>query len=62
MPLSSWAIIESLPGILYVYNRQGRFLKWNENFTRWHEKAVESGVQTIEADQLAKWLDSLEMV
>ncbi len=34
MPLSSWATIESLPGILYVYDRRGRFLKWNGNFER----------------------------
>jgi len=34
MPLSSWASIENLPGILYVYDRQGKFLKWNKNFER----------------------------
>jgi PAS domain S-box-containing protein len=25
-------IIESMPGILYFYNEQGRFLRWNRNF------------------------------
>jgi PAS domain S-box-containing protein len=25
-------IIESMPGILYLYNEQGRFLRWNRNF------------------------------
>jgi PAS domain S-box-containing protein len=34
MPLPSWATIENLPGILYVYDRQGHFLKWNKNFER----------------------------
>lgn len=27
------AMIESMPGILYFYNDQGRFLRWNRNFT-----------------------------
>ena len=26
------AIINSLPGIFYLYNRQGKFLRWNRNF------------------------------
>ena len=26
------AMIESLPGILYLYDEQGRFLRWNRNF------------------------------
>lgn len=26
------AIVESLPGILYLYNDRGRFLRWNTNF------------------------------
>ncbi|MEW6569981.1 MAG: PAS domain S-box protein [Nitrospirota bacterium] len=26
--------IESLPGIFYLFDRQGRFLKWNKNFER----------------------------
>lgn len=34
MPLSSWALIENLPGVLYVYDRHGHFLKWNRNFER----------------------------
>ncbi len=25
-------IINSLPGVFYLYNEQGRFLRWNENF------------------------------
>jgi PAS domain S-box-containing protein len=27
-------MIESLPGILYLYNEQGHFLRWNQNFER----------------------------
>jgi PAS domain S-box-containing protein len=30
--LFSEAIIDSLPGILYLYDEQGRFLRWNRNF------------------------------
>lgn len=30
----SLAMIESLPGILYFYNREGRMLRWNRNFER----------------------------
>ncbi len=30
--LFSDTIIESMPGILYFYNDQGRFLRWNRNF------------------------------
>ena len=26
------AMIESLPGVLYLYDEQGRFLRWNRNF------------------------------
>lgn len=26
------AMLESMPGILYFYNSQGRFLRWNKNF------------------------------
>lgn len=26
------ALIESMPGILYLYDQQGRFLRWNANF------------------------------
>jgi len=26
------AMIESMPGILYFYNEEGRFLRWNKNF------------------------------
>lgn len=29
---SSQAIIDSLPGIFYLYDRMGRFLRWNRNF------------------------------
>lgn len=28
------SMIESMPGIVYFYNEQGRFLRWNENFAR----------------------------
>lgn len=28
------AMIESMPGIVYFYNEQGRFLRWNRNFSR----------------------------
>jgi PAS domain S-box-containing protein len=28
----STALINSLPGVLYVYDRTGRFLRWNDNF------------------------------
>lgn len=28
------SMIESMPGIVYFYNEQGRFLRWNENFSR----------------------------
>lgn len=28
----SQAMIESMPGILYFYNEQGKFLRWNRNF------------------------------
>lgn len=27
-------IIDSLPGIFYLYNEQGRFLRWNDNFEK----------------------------
>jgi PAS domain S-box-containing protein len=30
----SLAMIESMPGILYFYDEQGRFLRWNQNFMR----------------------------
>ena len=30
--LFSDAIIESVPGILYLYDREGRFLRWNQSF------------------------------
>jgi PAS domain S-box-containing protein len=30
--LFSDSLIESLPGILYLYNEQGRMLRWNQNF------------------------------
>ncbi len=30
--LFSEAIINSVPGILYLYNEQGRFLRWNRSF------------------------------
>jgi PAS domain S-box-containing protein len=26
------SMIESMPGILYMYNKQGRFMRWNRNF------------------------------
>jgi PAS domain S-box-containing protein len=32
--LFSEAMIESLPGILYFYDSNGRFLRWNRNFQR----------------------------
>lgn len=28
------SIIDSLPGIFYLYNRQGNFLRWNKNFSK----------------------------
>ena len=28
------AIIESLPGIIYLYDEQGHFLRWNQNFLK----------------------------
>ena len=28
------AVIRSLPGVLYLYDQRGRFLRWNENFER----------------------------
>jgi PAS domain S-box-containing protein len=28
------AIVSSLPGVLYLYDESGRFLRWNENFER----------------------------
>lgn len=30
----SETIVESLPGILYLYDQRGRFLRWNRNFER----------------------------
>lgn len=30
----SRAVIDSLPGILYLYDKSGRFLRWNQNFER----------------------------
>lgn len=30
----SASILESMPGILYFYDRQGQFLRWNRNFER----------------------------
>ena len=32
--LFSITMIESMPGILYFYDDQGRFLRWNQNFER----------------------------
>lgn len=26
------ALLKTMPGILYLYNREGRFLRWNRNF------------------------------
>ena len=26
------AVLNSLPGVLYLYNQEGRFLRWNDNF------------------------------
>ena len=31
-PAFSQALVESLPGVLYLYDRSGRFLKWNRYF------------------------------
>ena len=28
------AVLNSLPGVLYLYNQEGRFLRWNDNFER----------------------------
>jgi PAS domain S-box-containing protein len=28
------ALIDSLPGVFYLYDREGRFLRWNRNFER----------------------------
>ncbi|HLZ82366.1 MAG TPA: PAS domain S-box protein [Caulobacteraceae bacterium] len=28
------AVIRSLPGVLYIFDQQGRFLRWNDNFER----------------------------
>jgi len=28
------AVLNSLPGVLYLYDRNGRFLRWNQNFER----------------------------
>src|SRR5262245_48299289 len=28
------ALIESLPGVVYLYDRTGRFLRWNRHFER----------------------------
>ena len=28
------AVLNSLPGVLYLYDRKGRFLRWNQNFER----------------------------
>ncbi len=28
------ALIDGLPGVFYLYNREGRFLRWNRNFER----------------------------
>lgn len=30
----SEAMLNSLPGVLYLYDQQGRFLRWNDNFSR----------------------------
>ena len=30
----SKAIIDGLPGVFYLYDEQGRFLRWNKNFTQ----------------------------
>jgi PAS domain S-box-containing protein len=32
--LFSETMIESMPGILYLYSEEGRFLRWNQNFER----------------------------
>src|SRR5690606_2376215 len=29
----SKALLDSMPGIFYLYDQQGRFLRWNTNFT-----------------------------
>ena len=42
----SETIINNLPGIFYLYDESGKFLKWNENF----EKVTE--YNTIEIDQM----------
>src|SRR6476660_6223908 len=53
MPLSSWATIENLPGILYVYNQQGRFLKWNRNFERVSGYSADEIRQKVALDFIA---------
>ncbi|MBC8039997.1 MAG: PAS domain S-box protein [Opitutaceae bacterium] len=30
----SAAVIDSLPGVLYLYNQEGKFLRWNKNFEK----------------------------
>ena len=40
--LFSASMIESMPGILYFYDEQGRFLRWNQNF------ATVSGYSAVE--------------
>jgi PAS domain S-box-containing protein len=53
MPLASWTTIENLPGILYVYDRHGRFLKWNRNFERVSGYSGEEIRQMVALDFIA---------
>ncbi len=43
------ALLNSLPGVLYLYNQEGKFLRWNRNFQR------VSGYTAEEITQMHPW-------
>lgn len=47
------AMIESTPGILYLYNEQGRFLRWNRQFERVSGHTAEAIAEMRPADFIA---------
>lgn len=47
------AVIDSLPGVLYLYDREGRFLRWNKNFERLSGYGAEEIARMRPADFIA---------
>jgi PAS domain-containing protein len=48
--LLSETIINNLPGIFYLYDESGKFLKWNENLR------LVTGYNSHEISQMTHWI------